>query len=47
MLSLRELDGESYQDIAAIARIPVGTVMSRLHHARRRLAAELDVAQAA
>jgi RNA polymerase sigma-70 factor (ECF subfamily) len=47
VLSLRELDGESYQDIAAIARIPVGTVMSRLHHARRRLAAELDIAQAA
>ncbi|HET6149353.1 MAG TPA: sigma-70 family RNA polymerase sigma factor [Polyangia bacterium] len=47
VLSLRELDGESYQEIAAIARIPVGTVMSRLHHARRRLAAELEVAQAA
>jgi RNA polymerase sigma-70 factor (ECF subfamily) len=47
VLSLRELDGESYQDIAAIARIPVGTVMSRLHHARRRLAAELEIAQAA
>jgi RNA polymerase sigma-70 factor (ECF subfamily) len=40
-ISLRELDGESYQSIAAIARCPVGTVMSRLHHARRRLAAEL------
>jgi RNA polymerase sigma-70 factor (ECF subfamily) len=47
VLSLRELDGESYQAIATIARIPVGTVMSRLHHARRRLAAELNVAQAA
>jgi RNA polymerase sigma-70 factor (ECF subfamily) len=40
-LALREIDGESYQSIAAIARCPVGTVMSRLHHARRRLAAEL------
>jgi RNA polymerase sigma-70 factor (ECF subfamily) len=47
VLSLRELDGESYQAIATIARIPVGTVMSRLHHARRRLVAELAVAQAA
>ena len=47
VLALRELDGESYQDIAAIVRIPVGTVMSRLHHARRRLAAELDLPQAA
>jgi RNA polymerase sigma-70 factor (ECF subfamily) len=45
-LALRELDGESYQSIAAIARCPVGTVMSRLHHARRRLAAELAPAYA-
>ena len=37
VLALRELDGESYQSIAAIARCPVGTVMSRLHHARGRL----------
>jgi RNA polymerase sigma-70 factor, ECF subfamily len=47
VLSLRELDGESYQAIAELARIPVGTVMSRLHHARKRLAVELEVAQAA
>jgi len=40
-LALRELDGESYQSIAAIVRCPIGTVMSRLHHARRRLVAEL------
>ncbi len=38
VLVLRELDGESYQSIADIARCPVGTVMSRLHHARQRLA---------
>jgi RNA polymerase sigma-70 factor (ECF subfamily) len=37
VLALRELDGESYQSIATIARCPVGTVMSRLHHARSRL----------
>jgi RNA polymerase sigma-70 factor (ECF subfamily) len=41
VLVLRELDGESYQSIAEIARCPVGTVMSRLHHARQRLAATL------
>jgi len=46
-LSLREIDGESYQDIAAIVRCPVGTVMSRLFHARRRLAAELGAADEA
>jgi len=43
-LALRELDGESYQSIAAIVRCPIGTVMSRLHHARRRLAVELGPA---
>jgi RNA polymerase sigma-70 factor (ECF subfamily) len=41
VLSLRELEGESYQSIADIARCPVGTVMSRLHHARHRLAQTL------
>jgi RNA polymerase sigma-70 factor (ECF subfamily) len=40
-LELRELEGESYQTIAEIARVPVGTVMSRLHHARRKLQAQL------
>jgi len=38
VLALRELDGESYQSIADIVRCPIGTVMSRLHHARHRLA---------
>jgi RNA polymerase sigma-70 factor (ECF subfamily) len=47
VLALRELDGESYQEIATVARCPVGTVMSRLHHARRRLATELAPAYAA
>jgi RNA polymerase sigma-70 factor, ECF subfamily len=41
VLTLRELDGESYRDIARSARCPVGTVMSRLHHARRRFIDEL------
>lgn len=41
VLALRELEGESYQSIADIARCPVGTVMSRLHHARQRLAETL------
>jgi RNA polymerase sigma-70 factor (ECF subfamily) len=43
-IALRELNGESYQAIADIARCPVGTVMSRLHHARHRLAVELSPA---
>lgn len=37
VLALREIDGASYLEIAKVARCPIGTVMSRLHHARRRL----------
>src|SRR4030095_11560476 len=36
-LVLREVDGLSYEDIAKALQIPKGTVMSRLHYARRRV----------
>ncbi len=41
VLVLRELEGLSYQEIAAVAGIPQGTVMSRLARARRRLEQQL------
>jgi RNA polymerase sigma-70 factor, ECF subfamily len=36
-LLLREVDGLGYAEIAKALGIPKGTVMSRLHHARRRV----------
>lgn len=41
VLVLREMEGLSYQEVAAISGLPVGTVMSRLSRARRRLAQAL------
>jgi RNA polymerase sigma-70 factor, ECF subfamily len=44
VLVLREIEGMSYKEIAAVVRAPIGTVMSRLARARDRLSALLKPA---
>lgn len=47
VLVLREIEGMSYKEIAAVTRVPIGTVMSRLARGRDRLSAVLKSSPAA
>ena len=43
VIVLREIEELSYKEISEIVGVPIGTVMSRLARARKRLAAALRI----
>ena len=42
-LVLKEMDGMSYEEIATVVDVPLGTVRSRIHRARLELRAKLGM----
>lgn len=44
VVELVDVDGLSYAEAAQVMRVPIGTVMSRLHRARRRIRQRLVIA---
>jgi RNA polymerase sigma-70 factor, ECF subfamily len=45
IIVMRELEGMGYKEIAEVAGVPIGTVMSRLARARKRLQRALSAAR--
>jgi RNA polymerase sigma-70 factor, ECF subfamily len=43
VIALIDLDGLTYKEAADVLQVPAGTVMSRLHRARRKVRAHLEV----
>ncbi len=42
VITLREVEGLSYEEMAEVLKVPKGTIMSRLFHARRKMQASLS-----
>ena len=42
---LRDVQGLDYREIAEVTKVPIGTVMSRLARARRRLMQRIATAE--
>ncbi len=42
VILLREVEGMSYEEMAKVLRVPKGTIMSRLFHARRKMQERLQ-----
>ena len=42
VILLREVEGLSYEEMAKVLRVPKGTIMSRLFHARRKMQQQLE-----